>query len=285
MTDSPATALSREVRAAEPIHVTRQTVGLAGLGFLVWGVGYLMLWTFSTGTRLAWVLCALGPILLGAAALNHLDHHRRRFGLPALTLLNIAIVGQAAVFLPYAINPDLRAATGWAEFTYDAWGVSWLLGALGVLMVQARKESRLSHGDRSAETEVHASFFQLTTLAVGMLLYGISFIGLSTDRTNHTFGWLSVIGPALIAVSIIAHLEHLTLRIGRPAVTLAILGASAWAAKNLARAVTDLMSDPTWSTLLVYGVQGVILLVGAVACLLTLRHKQAWELTGGRVGL
>jgi hypothetical protein len=38
------------------------------------------------------------------------------------------------------------------------------------------------------------------------------------------------------------------------------------------------MSDPHWAVFFVYGVQGVILLLGALACLLVLFHKQAWEL-------
>jgi len=277
--------MSREVRAAEPIHVTRATLGLTALGFLVWGIGYLVVWQSITATRLDWVLCVLGPLLLAAAVLNHLNHHRRRFGLLTLVVLNVAIALQALVFVPFALDPSLGGTPVWSEFAYDVWGLSWVIGAVGVLMVLARKRSRRSHADRSAETEVHASFFQLSTLAVGMLLYGLSFIGLGADRTSHNFGWLSVIGPALIVVSIIAHVEHLTLRIGRPAVILAILGPSLWAVKNLARAATTLMSDPSWSSLLVYGVQGIILLVGAMACLLTLRHKQAWEQNSGRVGL
>ena len=271
-----ASSMPREVRAAEPIHVTRTSLSLAAGGFILWGIGYLILWVQSTGTRLEWVLCTLGPLLLAAAILNHLDHHRRRFGIVVLVLLNLVVVMQALVFLPYALNPELRGTL--VHFTYDVWGISWLVGALGVAAVLMRKKSRLDHGDKTAETEIHASFFQLSMLAAGMLIYGISFVGLSTDRTSHLFGWLSVIGPALIAVAVIAHIEHLSLRLGRPAVIIAIFGVAAWAAKNLVRATTDLMSDPAWAALFVYGVQGFILLLGALACLLVLFLKQAWEL-------
>lgn len=271
-----ASSMPLAVRAAEPIHVTRASLTLAAGGFILWGIGYLLLWLQPTGTRLEWVLCTLGPLLLGAAILNHLDHHRRRFGIVALVLLNVVVVMQALVFLPYALNPELVGTL--SRLTYDVWGISWLVGALGVAAVLMRKKSRLDHGDKTPETEIHASFFQLSMLAAGMLIYGISFVGLSSDRTSHLFGWLSVIGPALIAVAVIAHIEHLTLRLGRPAVILVILGTAVWGAKNLVRATTDLMSDPAWSVPLVYGVQGVILLLGALACLLVLFHKRAWEL-------
>ena len=265
------------MRAAEPIHVTRGTLTLAAVGFVVWAIGYLLIWASPTGTRLEWILCAAGPILLAVAILNHLDHHRRRFGILALILLNVAVVLQAVVFVPYAVNPALRGTPGWGQFAYVAWGASWIIAALGVFVVLARKEARIEHGDKTAETEIHATFFQLATLAVGMLIYGLSFIGLSTDRNSQFLGWLTVIGPALIAVSIIAHVEHLSLRIGRPAVILAIIGVSVWAAKNLVRATTTLMSDPGVSTLVVYGIQGIILMLGAIACVLVLLHKRAWQ--------
>ena len=113
-------------------------------------------------------------------------------------------------------------------------------------------------------------------LAVGMLIYGISWVGFSVDRGNHYMGVLSVIGPALIAVALIAHVEHLALRIGVPATTLAIIGTSVWALKNVPRAVSDVFTERGWSMLLVYGVGGIILLIGAVACLLVLVHKKAW---------
>ena len=266
--------MSREVRQAEPIHVTRRSVGLAALGFVLWGVGYLILWLSPTGGRLEWVLCAAGPLLLALAVLDHLDHHRRRFGLPALVLLIIAIILQAVVFFPYAYDPALSGKL--VTFTYATWGAAWLIGSLGVFLVIGRKEARLEHDDTTPETQIHATFFQLTVLAVGMLIYGISWVGFSVERGNPYMGVLSIIGPALIAVALIAHVEHLALRLGVPAVTIAIIGSSVWALKNVPRAVSDVFTERAWSILLVYGVGGIILLMSAVACLLVLVHKKAW---------
>ena len=130
--------------------------------------------------------------------------------------------------------------------------------------------------DRSPRTEIHASFSQLTLVAVGTLIYGISFLGLIADQDSYLMGWLSLIGPSMIAVAIISHIEHLSLRVGRPAVLLAIVGVSIWAGKNITRATTDLMSDPDWSAFLVNGLQGISMLLGAMACLLVVAHKRAW---------
>ena len=109
-----------------------------------------------------------------------------------------------------------------------------------------------------------------------MLIYGISFIEQSSSPNNQVDGVLGVVGPVLIAISVIAHVEHLTLRIGKPAVIITVLGVSIWSVKNLSRAVTDWMSDPDLARFFVYGVQGIIFAMGAVACLLVLTHKKAW---------
>jgi hypothetical protein len=36
------------------------------------------------------------------------------------------------------------------------------------------------------------------------------------------------------------------------------------------------MSDPDWSAFLVNGLQGISMLLGAMACLLVVAHKRAW---------
>ena len=56
------------------------------------------------------------------------------------------------------------------------WGATWLTASLGAFFVLARKEARLEQRDRSPRTEIHASFSQLTLVAGGTLIYGISFV-------------------------------------------------------------------------------------------------------------
>lgn len=266
--------MSREVRATEPIHVTRTTMGLATAGFTLWGAGWMMLWLVQSGTRWEWVLLTVGALLLAVAVLTHISHLRARFGSAALIVLNIGCALPIALFLPFALELDLGGHR--RTYAYAMWGAAWLTGSLGAFLIMARKEARLESRDRSPRTEIHASFLQLTLVAVGMLIYGISFLGLMSDQSDRLMGWLSLIGPSLIAVSIIAHVEHLSLRVGRPAVILAILGVSIWAGKNITRATSDLMSDPDWSAFLVNGLQGISMLLGAIACLTVVAHKKAW---------
>lgn len=268
--------MSRAERQAEPIHVTRTSVFLGAIGFLALAVGESLICWAPTGGRLEWILLTAGTLCLAAALLIHLDQHRVRFGLPALVFFNLGIVAASAVWVPFAINPAVRGTEGATRFSYIAWGVAWTMGAIGTFFVLQRKEARLERGDRKAANQIHASFFQLLTLGVGMLIYGISFIEQSSAPNNQVDGVLSVVGPVLIAISVIAHVEHLVLRIGRPAVILTVIGVSIWSVKNLSRAVTDWMSDPTLAKFFVYGIQGIVFAIGAIACLLVLSHKKAW---------
>lgn len=268
--------MSRAEREAEPIHVTRTSVWFAAIGFFALALGEsLICWAPSTG-RVDFTLLTLGTLCLAVAILYHLDQHRVRFGLSALIFFNLAIVAASAVWIPYVIDPAVRGTSGGVLYSYIAWGLAWTLGAIGTFLVLLRKERRLERGGRKAATEIHASFFQLLILGVGMLIYGISFIEQSSTPNDHVDGVLSVVGPVLIAISVINHIEHLILRIGRPAVIITIVGISIWSVKNLSRAVTDWMSDPALKAFFVYGVQGVVFALGAIACILVLSHKKAW---------
>ena len=241
--------MSRAEREAEAIHVTRTSVGLGALGFIALAVGESMLCWAPTGGRLEFILLAVGTLCLAAAVLYHLDQHRLRFGLPALIAFNLGILAASAVWVPYAINPAARGTEGATLFVYIAWGAAWTLGAIGTFLVLLRKEARLERGDRKAATEIHASFFQLLALGVGMLIYGISFIEQSSAPNNQVDGALGVIGPLLISI---------------------------WSVKNLSRAATDWMSDPALAKFFVYGVQGIVFAIAAVACVLVLSHKKTW---------
>ena len=268
--------MSRAEREAEPIHVTRTSVWFAAIGFFALALGEsLICWAPSTG-RVDFALLTLGTLCLAVAILYHLDQHRVRFGLSALIFFNLAILAASAVWIPYVIDPAVRGTSGGMLYSYIAWGLAWTLGAIGTFLVLLRKERRLERGGRKAATEIHASFFQLLILGVGMLIYGISFIEQSSTPNDHVDGVLSVVGPVLIAISVINHIEHLILRIGRPAVIITIVGISIWSVKNLSRAVTDWMSDPALKAFFVYGVQGVVFALGAIACILVLSHKKAW---------
>ncbi len=268
--------MSRSDREAEPIHVTQTSIWLGAIGFLALAIGESLLCWAPTSGRLEFILLTLGTLCLAAAVLTHLDTHRLRFGLPALVFFNLGILAASAVWAPYIFDPTLFGTGTLTLFTYTCWGSAWTLGAIGTFFVLHRKETRLERGDRKAATTIHASFFQLLSLGVGMLIYGISFVEQSTLPNNNVSGVLGVIGPVLIAISVISHVEHLTLRIGRPAVILTILGISIWSVKNLSRAATDWMSDPALFKFFIFGIQGIVFAMGAVACILVLSRKKAW---------
>lgn len=268
--------MSRADREAEPIHVNRISVGLGAIGFLAIAVGKFMLFLapVSQGGRLAFILLTVGTLFLAAATLSHLDQHRTRFGLTALVFFNLGIVAASALWVPYVFDPSLQGGS-MAQYAYVCWGTAWILGAIGTFFVIHRKETRLERS-RKASTQIHASFFQLLTLGLGMLIYGLCFIEQSVARNNTMDGVLSVVGPVLIAIAVINHVEHLTLRIGRPAVILTIIGVSIWSVSNLPSAVTSWMNDPALRNIFTYGVQSFFYALGAAACILVLFHKKAW---------
>lgn len=275
---SISTRLSRDVRAAEPIHVTRATLAITASGFLVEAIGRTILWRVPEGNRLAFALCSLGFVLISAGLLNHFDHHRTRFGLPALITVHLALLVWVVAFLPFVLNPSLYSTSEWGKtYLFAAWGVWQLLGSLGVFLVLMRKQARLEHGDKTAETEIHASFSQLVILSGGLLLWGVGNIGLSIDPTSHYSGLLTVFGPGLIAVAIIAHVEHLSLRIGRPAVTLTIIAALAWTVSNVPAVSDGIASDPAGRLFIWWGARAIAFIFGIIACVLVLAHKRAWQ--------
>lgn len=178
--------MSRAVRAAEPIRVTRATMGIASAGFALWGVAWIMLWLVQTDTTLEWVLLTIGALLIAVAVLTHVTHLRARFGLVAVVLLNLACALPIVLFLPLALDMDLGGNL--RTYAYAIWGATWLTASLGVFFVLARKEARLEQRDRSPRTEIHASFSQLTLVAGGTMIYGISCLGLLADRGSYLMG-------------------------------------------------------------------------------------------------
>ena len=77
-------------------------------------------------------------------------------------------------------------------------------------------------------SKIHASFFALACACVGMLGVGVGTllspgVGGALGWALHSLGWL------LVAVAVVAHIEHLSNRLGRAAVVCGILAAVALA--------------------------------------------------------
>jgi len=281
---NPSARMSREVREAEPIHVSRGALGLAAIGLLVAGIACLVLWRNPGGTRLAWILLTVGLLAVAAAVLGHLEHHRARFGAAASSVIALGIILYSLAWAQFAIRPSWYSSPGRWQVAWGCTGLSLILMTLGVFLVIARKESRLLAADKTAETEIHASFFQLTMLSVGLLLSGLGPIGLAFTlggtgtsglRASQFLGWLIVAGAAFVAVALIAHVEHLTVRLGRPAVIVTIAAPVVYCLSNLPSVSAQLASSATWGPFLWWGAWGISMLLGAVACVLVVFHKQA----------
>jgi hypothetical protein len=79
--------------------------------------------------------------------------------------------------------------------------------------------------DKTAVEPIHVSFASLTCGILGFALWGIgSFVRAGSLENVQVAEALEVIGPLLIAVAVILHVEHLSYRIGRTAVVLLIIG-------------------------------------------------------------
>jgi len=277
-TGTPATEASANHGSRStvaPTEVSTTSMVLGASGFFAIGLGETLRCWAPSGVRVENVLLIVGTLVLGAAILSHVRSHRSRFGLVAVVLVLLATVLAAVMWLPAVIDPAVLTQETWTRFAYDAWGIAWILGSLATFAVIVRKEQRQTRGGTSEATEIHATYSTLVILAAGMLIYGLGFAEPSSNHNSHFDGLLTVLGPALIAIAVITHFEHLSAQIGRLAVSLIVIGTGAWALKNFTRVFTDWMTDPDAAKFLVYGVQGIIYFLGAVACLSVLAHKKS----------
>jgi len=216
----------------------------------------------SSGT-FGWALHAGGWILVSVAIIAHIEHLSNRLGRVAVICGILAAVGQGLADLPFAINSGWVSDTGWINYFNAMWAAASLLAAASIGLAAVRKEKQMeAHlasgrpGMYAAEdysTTVHASFLSLVTGAVGALLAGIASLMLIGGGGPATrLSWiLYAIGSVLLAAAIIAHIEHLSLSLGRPAVILGSL-AMILNAVSVLPGVFDPVGSNTFGTTLVW---------------------------------
>ena len=257
----------------EHVHISSsRSLMIAAVGFAVWALGYLAIALPFDTVSWEWDICVLGPLILAAGVLTHGSAFRRQFGTPAYVIFVIGLFVAACEFLPLALNIG-AGSTGWAAVPYVLWGTGWIIGAMGVLVVIAHKQSL--HAINKGPV---ASYAQLSLLCSGMLVYGIGFVELGSDRSSHQFGAVAFGGVVLIAISLIAMRRSLTAQMGGAATGIAIFIACAWAVKDVARVVGDLMTNATFAKEMVFGVTGVFYILAAVGCVLAARRSSAGSL-------
>jgi len=268
-----------------PIHVSYVSLGLGALGLLAAGIGRLLFWSSGFEVRSSWALVVLGPILMAIAITLHIEHLGKRIGRAPVVLGILGLVIWSLTSLPFLIDPKLYSLQDHAEWLRINWAgfaVARVLFSLSFFLVLARKESLLEHGEMDAARKIHASFATLTYAAVGLLLYGLaglsSLSGSGQYGSRFTYGLL-VVGPALIAIAIINHIDHLSRVIGKPAVVCGVLGSALWAVSVLPIAIKPSLGEfaGDWDKITLYGFNGCGLILGGISVGLVLMRKRSQD--------
>ncbi len=268
-----------------PIHVSYASLGLGALGLLASGIGRLLFWSSGFEVRSSWALVVLGPILMAIAITLHIEHLGKRIGRAPVVLGIIGLVIWSLTSLPFLLDPELYSLenhANWLRINWAGFAVARVLFSLSFFLVLARKESLLEHGEMDAARKIHASFATLTYAAVGLLLYGLagfsSLSGSGQYGSRFTYGLL-VVGPALIAIAIINHIDHLSRVIGKPAVVCGVLGSALWAVSVLPIAIKPSLGEfaGDWDKITLYGFNGCGLILGGISVGLVLLRKRSQD--------
>ena len=127
------------------------------------------------------------------------------------------------------------------------------------------------------DTGVHASMASLTATLFGFLLLGAGNVLAAADVTTYPsrLSWVAqTLGPTLLALVVVVHVEHLGYRIGRPAVGLMIVGSLC-----LGLSASPFIFDPSrfaeesWSNV-AYSIWGSGLICLGLGLLAIIVHKE-----------
>ena len=276
-----------DVDRPESPHVSFAVLGVGAAGFLVWALGWFALIP-DHQSRLGWTLEVVGPLLIAAAMIMFVETLVRRIGKWAVALGVLGSVALGVSTLPFGINPANLESSGPVAFGYAAYGVGLVLGGVSLLLVLARKEADVEgflHASRAecepgcmCQDNIHSSFASITVGAIGLLVWGIGFVGLSLDESSSRFHWLlAVVGSLLVSVGLTMHFDHLGSRFGRVAIVTGIVSAYIWSFGYLLQAINPgALPTSSWYTYL-FLCYGVGHLLTAVSLVLVARRKRSLE--------
>ena len=272
--------------ATEPLHISVASLTCGILGFALWGIGSLIRAGSLENVRTAEALEVVGPLLIALAIILYVDHLSSRIGRTAVVLLIIGPIVYGISRIPAFLKWN---TLGWFRYEYASYATGHLLVGLGLLMVAVHKEMQmkaaLDHYEANASgpaplVTVHASFVSLLSAAGGLILVAISeFNDVGPNpvvRSRFDFV-LRAVGALLITVGIVYHIDHLTRRIGLPAVSVGILASLAWFFAYVPRVYNPhydfsaSWGDVKWVAF------GVAYLLAALAGVLVLVHKKQLE--------
>jgi len=240
----------------------------------------------GAGGALGWTLHSLGWLLVSVAIIAHIEHLSNRLGRSAVVCGILASVAQAIADAPFALDPDRMLQAAWLNYFTVMWAVAGLLAAASLALVAVRKEKLMEQHIALGETgkfavedyqtTVHASFLSLMSGALACLLTGIGWLMLfDGGGSSAKLAWaLLTLGSLLMAVAIIAHIEHLTMSIGRAAIWLGA-GAAVLNALGSIPSYFDATGNSSIGGKLTWIMWGVTCLLAALALAIVAMRRRA----------
>ena len=268
------------------IHASFFSLVCASLGMLGVGVGTLL--SPGVGGALGWTLHSLGWLLVSVAIIAHIEHLSNRLGRVAVVCGILAAVAQALADVPFALDPDRVLQTSWLNYYTIMWALAALLAAVSLALVAMRKEKLMEQHIALGETgkfavedyqtTVHASFLSLMAAALGCLLTAIGWFMLVNGGGSSTqLAWaLNAVGSVLVAVAIIAHIEHLTMSIGRAAIWLGA-AAAVLSALGCIPSFFEMTSDSSIGGQLTWIMWGITCVFAALALAIVAMRRRAQD--------
>ena len=276
----------RDARHESP-HVSYAALVVSGAGFLLWSLGWFALIP-NHELQLGWILEVLGPLLIAAAMAMSFRNIALRIGTRAVVLGILGAIALGVSTLPFGIYPVNLESSDYVAEGYVLYGIGLILGSVALLLVLAKKESGLGAaltgsqspcpGDCTCRNIVHSSFSSITTGAIGLIVWGIGFLGLAVEPSGNRFDWiLAAVGSLLVSVALTMHFEHLCRRFGRVAIVIAVIGAFLWSLAYVLMAINPhALPTSTWYNIL-FTCYGVSHLLTAVTMLLVARRERGLE--------
>jgi len=257
---------------ATVVHVRATSFLLAALGFLLLAIGELPVSWFPAGGSLEFALQTLGPVLIAVGLIIKSRTFVTRWGASAVIFYVLALLFYAAVWFPYALNPESLGTVTATHRGFFTQGIGFICAAVATFMVMRSKEARLEHPADSREPHIKATFMQLLLIGLGCLINGFSWTWLAQEDTKMAVFFLPVVGCVIVLIAVISCRALITAQVGRPAAIFTILGVFMfmlhWALDMLPS-----WSDPDWHQSM--RVAGIAFALGAVACVLAARRSSA----------
>jgi hypothetical protein len=130
------------------IHVRFSTLLIAAAGgTLIFSAGLYEMAANPTGTRLAWILQAIGPFLIAVAVASHIGHMAKHIGRLSVIVGIVGVFIWAVPNVPLAISPNLLYNPTWGQFlTNGCFGIGYCLLGISALLLINRKRLLEKHG-------------------------------------------------------------------------------------------------------------------------------------------